>query len=537
MKFSSQTIPFSETNQFPKLFLDYISRLEKLIPGNMFLPDDNGYQLATEYFQYNEKIRKVVTTVIREQYKSTEIPIDENLISRLEQPGTFTVCTGHQLCLFTGPLYFIYKIISTIRLAQEQSEKLGKKIVPVYWMATEDHDFEEIRSVNLFGKTLKWSLGNSSGETEAKGPVGRLKTDSLVNILGELKTLLGESDDAKRFFATIEKAYRPGRTLAQATREFVHELFQGKVLILDGDDARLKSFLSPVFKNDLLDHAPEKFVTATASILSSEGYAIQVNPRSINSFFMKGNLRERIEEQDGKYIVLNSGISFSREEMLDEIKNHPEHFSPNVVLRPLYQQLILPNIAYVGGPGEISYWLEYPALFNNFGITFPILQPRHFALLLDKNSAERLSKFQISIAELFGDVEEVIKSFVKKNAGDSISLETEKEELKRVFDNLRKKIVSIDPSLDGAANAELQKQLNAIENLEAKVMRAAKQKLETSVTQIRKLREKILPGNVLQERYENFIPYYLKYGDSFISEMASGFNFPISGLQVLSEVN
>jgi bacillithiol biosynthesis cysteine-adding enzyme BshC len=530
MKFSSRTIPFQETNQFPKLFLDYISRNEKLLESNTFFFDDNGYAQAAEYLNYMEEIRKVLTTVIRDQYKSTEIFIDENLIAKLEQPGTMTVCTGHQLCLFTGPLYFIYKIITAIRVAEEQSKKTGKQIVPVYWMASEDHDFEEIRSVNLFGKTLKW-------ETEAKGAVGKLKTDSLEIILGELKTLLGEADVAKKLFATIEKAYRPRRTLAQATRELVHELFSGKVLILDADDARLKKFFIPVFKNDLIDHTPENSVALAISKLEKEGYEIQVNPRTINVFFMKDDLRERMEEHDGKYKVLNSDISFTKEELLNELNNHPEYFSPNVVLRPLYQQLILPNLAYIGGPGEISYWLEYPGLFNKFGITFPVLQPRHFALVIDKNSEERLSKLQMNISELFGDVEEVIKSFVKKNLGDSIALENEKEELKKIFENVRKKISAFDSSLDGAANAELQKQLNGIENLESKVLKAAKQKQEVATSQIRKIREKILPGNVLQERYENFIPNYLKYGDEFIPELTAAFNFPVAGLLLLGENN
>jgi bacillithiol biosynthesis cysteine-adding enzyme BshC len=528
MKFSSSTIPFAGTHQFPKLFLDYVSRDEKLMEGNMFFADDNGFAQAVEYLNYIEEIRPVVTTVIREQYLSTGISIDEKLISKLEQAGTMTVCTGHQLCLFTGPLYFIYKIISTIRLAEEQSAKTGKQIVPVYWMASEDHDFEEICSVNLFGKTLKWN-------EKAKGPVGKLKTDSLGTILGELKILVGENEVAKKLYSIIEKAYRAGRTLAQATRELVHELFSGKVLMLDGDDARLKKFFVPVFKNDLIEHMPEKSVSLAISKLSEAGYEIQVNPRNINVFFMKENLRERIEERDGKYVVLNSTISFSKEELLEELKSHPEHFSPNVVLRPLYQQLILPNLAYVGGPGEISYWLEYPGLFNKFGITFPILQPRHFALIIDKNSGERLSKLQIEISELFADVEEVVKSFVKKNLGDSISIESEKEELKKIFENIRKKISAFDSSLEGAANAELQKQLNGIENLESKVLKAAKQKQEVATTQIRKIRDKILPGNVLQERHENFIPLYLKYGEEFIPELSAAFGFPVEGLLILGE--
>jgi bacillithiol biosynthesis cysteine-adding enzyme BshC len=526
MKFSSHTIPFQETNQFPKLFLDYVSRSEKLNSFYSFYPDDNGYSNAAQGLIYNEEIRKVLTTVIREQYKRTEIAINENLISKLEMQGTMTVCTGHQLCLFTGPLYFIYKIISTIRVAEEQSTKLKKNIVPIYWMASEDHDFEEICSVNLFGKTLKW-------ENEEKGAVGKLRTDSLDKILGELKVLLGEN--GKKINEIISHAYRPGRTLAEATRELVHGLFEGKILILDGEDSRLKKYAVPVFVNDVEEQIAEKTVNETISSLSFSGYATQVNPRKINLFLLKKNFRERIEEKDGKFIVINSDIHFSKKELIAEIESHPENFSPNVVLRPMYQQIILPNIAYIGGPGEISYWLEYKKMFDHFKIAFPILQPRHFTLLLDRNSDERLSKFEIAIEELFGKVEEVIKSFVKKNAGDSISLENEKSELKTIFENVRKKITSIDSSLEGAANAEMQKQLNAIENLESKVLKSAKQKQETAIAQIRKLREKILPGNVLQERYENFIPFYLKYGEDFLKMLEEEFTFPVNGVLVLTE--
>ena len=525
-KFSSRIISFKETNQFPKLFLDYVSNPERLSSFFSFSNDDPGYIKAAGSLDYNEDIRNVLCSVIREQYSSTGISISEDLISQLGQPGTMTVCTGHQLCLFTGPLYFIYKIISTIKVAEEQSEKLKKNIVPVYWMASEDHDFDEVASVNFFGKTLKWEL-------ESKGAVGRIKTDSLKNVLEQLKLLIGEN--GKELFDKISKAYRAGRTLAQATRELVHGLFVGKILILDGDDARLKKFILPVFKRDLFDKVCEKNVLASIARLGKDGYNAQVNPRKINLFYLKENFRERIEEQDGKFVVLNSNISFSVSEILDEINNHPERFSPNVVTRPLYQQTILPNLAYIGGPGEISYWLEYNTMFGEFGITYPVLQPRNFALLLDKNSAERLSKFEITLEELFGGIEELIKSFVRKNLGASISLDDEKSELKKLFESAKEKIFLVDATLKGAADAELQKQLNAIENLEAKVLKAAKQKQETAISQIRKLREKILPGNILQERYENFISYYLKYGPEFIEELKEKFNLPVEGVSVLTE--
>jgi bacillithiol biosynthesis cysteine-adding enzyme BshC len=528
IKFSRNSIPFSAASQFPKLFLDYVSGADQLRKFYSFTPDQDGYIQASGKLNYREEFRSVLVEVIRDQYKSTEISTAENLLEKLAEKGAMTVCTGHQLCLFTGPLYFIYKIITTIKVAEEQSVNLGKPVIPVYWMASEDHDFDEISSVHLFGKTLKW-------ETEAKGAVGNILTDSLSGILEELKVLLGVSLDAMKFFASIEKAYRPGRTLAQATREFVNVIFENKILILDPNDVRLKKCFSDQFKNEIEKQSSEISVNKSIGELASLGYAAQVNPRKINLFFMKKNIRERIEEKDGKFQVLNTKMTFSKEELIYEIENYPGNFSPNVVLRPLFQQLILPNIAYIGGPGEISYWLEYKRMFDESGILFPVLQPRHFALIIDKNSEERLRKFEIQLGELFGDVEELIKTFVRKNAGDSISLDSEKEELKKIFDAVRSKIVPVDASLKGNVDAELQKQINALENLESKVMRAAKQKQETAIAQIKKLREKILPEGNLQERYENFIPFYLKHGNDFIPMLENEFDLPVEKLLILSE--
>jgi bacillithiol biosynthesis cysteine-adding enzyme BshC len=525
--FSARTIPFAETKQFSKLFLDYVSGNPALAEFYENKPDDSGYKTAVEHLAYNESNRKDLVLAIRAQYENNAVEINESLISKLEQPGAMTVCTGHQLCIFTGPLYFIYKVISTIKIAEEQSKKTGKTIVPVYWMASEDHDFEEISSINLYGKTISW-------KTETGGAVGRLKTDSLQPVLAELKVLMGENEAADKLFALISKAYCHGRTLANAMRELVHELFAGKVLVLDPDDAALKKLFVQQFLKDIISNEAAPLVNEASERLRSLGYDVQVNPRTINAFFLKGNVRERIEEKDGKYVVLNSAISFSKEELEYEIKNYPKNFSPNVVLRPMYQQTILPNIAYIGGPGEIAYWLEYKTMFRHFNVPFPILQPRNFALILEKNVEEKISKLGLQPEDFFGDVEELIKTYVKKISGEALSMEKEKETIRSVFEGLRDKMLAADPTLKGAADAELQKQLNGIENLEGKLLKASKQKQETSITQIRKLREKILPNSVLQERYENFIPFYLKYGEDFIANVRAALPME-QGLAVLSE--
>ncbi|MBI3509659.1 MAG: bacillithiol biosynthesis cysteine-adding enzyme BshC [Bacteroidetes bacterium] len=524
MKFDSRSIPFDRIGQFPELFLDYVNGNEKVKDFFLHSPDQNGFRKAASSVLFDDEKRKTLVEVVSAQYASAGIS-NELLLNKLAQKNTFTICTGHQLCLFTGPLYFIYKIISAIRLAEELSSE-NISVVPVYWMASEDHDFAEISSVNLFGKKLKWEL-------VSEGAVGELKTDSLKNVIEELRVIVGDSAHADELMEIFTRVYRAGRTLAQATCELVHEIFEGRVLVVDGNDARLKKYFVPVMKEEIESQHTGKMVNETMDALRKKGYGIQVNPRNINLFFMKPGIRERIEEKEGKFISVNGKMSFTKSELVNEIETHPENFSPNVVLRPLYQQIILPNIAYVGGPGEISYWLEYRKMFEAMNVSFPVLVPRNFILILDSSSIEKWEKAGLEVENIFDEAEQSISSFVKKNSGEEISLEDERIQIKLTYDALRKKIIQHDASLGGAAEAELQKQMKAIDMLEGKMLRAAKQKMETSVNQLRKIREKALPEGKLQERFENFIPYYLKYGKRFFSELEESFENSAEGLQLL----
>jgi bacillithiol synthase len=512
--------------RFSRIFLDYTDRHSSLKPFYKFDTDREGYAKAMSSMQYNESIRPTLCSLIRKQYISSEISIPENLILSLEKENTFTVCTGHQLCLFTGPFYFIYKIISVIKLAESLSLETGKTVIPVYWMASEDHDFEEIASVNLFGKTVKWNK-------PANGAVGQLKTDSIDSVLAEMDHLLGVSAHAEELKSVFAQVYRAGRKLSDATRELVHRIFKGKVLVLDGNASELKEFLLPVLNQDLFEQKPYQLVTDSITKLEKAGYAAQVNPRPINVFYMREGLRERIERKEENFLVLNTDISFSKTEIENELNKFPERFSPNVVLRPLYQQIILPNIAYVGGPGELAYWLQYREMFDQLGVFFPVLQPRHFALILDKAAVDKMQKMNLSPADFFVDVEERIRNYIAAQTGNALNFDSEKETFSQLFESVIQKAKAADSTLQKAAEAELQKAINGLDALQGKMMRAAKQKEETSVLQIRKLYAKIVPENNLQERYENFTPAYLQLGEELIELLGKQFEFPVIGIQLI----
>lgn len=521
MTVTKSNIALSETGQFSRLIIDYISKNNALRNFYTYEPLIDSFQQVIEDRNKKSLNRDLLVEAFKEQYNRAGISGRDHTIELLKNKNTYTVCTGHQLCLFTGPLYFIYKLVSTINLAEELKKKYpAAHFIPVYWMATEDHDFEEVCSINLFNKTLKWD------NPEASGAVGRLNSASLLSVIEELKPIMGESEPAKKLTELFTQAYLKHQNIADATRWLVNQLFGTyDLLIIDGDDTKLKSTFASVIEDDLLNHTNHKLVNQTISELEKQNIKAQVNPRPVNCFYMIDQLRERIEAgADNTYKVVNTTITFTKEALLKELKEHPERFSPNVVLRPLYQQKILPNLAYVGGPGELAYWLEYKRMFDQHDILFPVLIPRNFALVMDGKTEQQFKKAGFELPDLFKDTELLVKDLVAKNTTAQLSLAAQQTKLESVFTEISEVAIAADVTLKAAVEAEFQKANNALKNIESKIMRSEKQKQETGINQIKKIKEKFFPQDALQERYDNFIPYYLKYGDDFIKNLKEAFD-------------
>lgn len=498
MQISRKHVSFSETNFFSTLFLDYIKQNKKIKTFFSDSPDISSFKYVIEDFSKQKFNRMLLIDVLQQQNSRIKNEKLTATIDSLTDTKTFTVCTGHQLCLFTGPLYFIYKIITTINLAEELKKNYPRNnFVPVFWMASEDHDIDEINHINIFGKKVIW-------ETEQKGAAGKFKTESLKSVVEELKMILGESENANQLLKLFSDAYLSNETLVDATRFLVNELFgEYGLVVLDGDDARLKKEFAPIIADDIFYQTNFKLVNDTIGQLEKIGYDAQVKPREINVFYLQEKSRKRIETAEEQY--------------KSELKSNPERFSPNVVLRPLYQQMILPNIAYVGGPAEISYWLEFKKMFEHHKISFPVLIPRNSVLWIDEKSNEQMKKFEFDENKIFETVDSLSKKFVKSNSTTATSLSEEEIALKKTFEKIKSKAGKIDSTLKQSVEAELQRILNALKSIESKILRAEKQKHEASLNQIKKLKEKLFPNEQLQERYDNFIPYYLKHGNKFIS--------------------
>jgi bacillithiol biosynthesis cysteine-adding enzyme BshC len=509
-------IPFQKTGFFSKMMLDYLEKKEKLEPFYNNFPNISGFHNQIEEKQKSFRLQSRLTLVeaLENQYKGFNVSAKTATnIALLKQQNTFTITTGHQLNLFTGPLYFLYKIISTINLAEELSKKFpAQNFVPVFWMATEDHDFDEINYFNFQGKKIQWNRENG-------GPVGRFSTDGLQSVFEAFSSQLGSSKNAEKLKNLFKKGYINHANLADATRFIANELFsENGLVILDGDDKKLKENFIPFIKDELENKTSFTEVSKTISNLE-KNYKIQVNPREINLFYLSDNSRERIIFEDDFYKVNNTEISFTKEEILKEVEKNPLNFSPNVIMRPLYQEVILPNLCYIGGGGEIAYWFELNAYFNKVNIPFPILLLRNSVQVISQKQQQKLNKLNISHEEFFLNQHTLISKKVVENSDIKVNFKEKVGFLKQQFSNLKEVAKKTDVSFVNAVNAQERKQIKGLENLEKRLLKAEKIRQKELVERITTLQNQLFPNQSLEERQRNFSEYYLEYGNTFIDAL------------------
>jgi bacillithiol biosynthesis cysteine-adding enzyme BshC len=459
--------------------------------------------------------RNILVKELLSQYSDIDDKKVLNNINLLSKESTFTVTTGHQLSILTGPIFFIYKIISIINLCVKLKKEYPKNnFLPVFWLASEDHDFEEISEVYFRDKKINYSTKN-------KGSVGRMKLDEFKAFLDQIFKFFPKNNLAKRIQKIITSVYKEEFTLAAATRNLVHQLFGDKgLIIIDPDSHNLKKVFSSYMKDELISNTCEDCVNKTIKSIKegySEKYTPQVNPREINLFHLKTNLRERIIRKDSKYILSNKKLS--QNEMLKELKKSPENFSPNVLMRPLYQEVVLPNLCYIGGPSEISYWLQLKNFFDYHGVVFPIINPRASVLLITPKMRRKINKYFIKENEIFLNKNDFINLNIKKHSDFDINLDYLKIALKKQFNDLNDLVEKTDSSFLGAVNAQKKKQFNGIDKLEKRLLKAQKRKMSFIENDLKNLYGEIYPDTIFQERKINFIDIYVHYGDTFFKNL------------------
>lgn len=503
----------------------YTPLMQRLLQSDVTLEDfHNGlYSISAAHefakgraasFEINQ--RKVLADAVKNQYKhiATTDAVAAN-IKALANPNAVTLTTGHQLNIFTGPLFFWYKILNVIDAAEKlQKADSTHHYVPVFWMASEDHDLEEINHFFLGEQKVHWNA-------PAEGAVGRMSTGNFQDVHGKLKSMWSGSSTGNELLELFASCYVEEQNLAVATRKLVHKLF-GKygLVIIDGDSPELKSFFAPIIKKELTEKTTFNTVFSTNKVLSKKvvNYKPQVNPREINLFYLTNNKRVRLVETKDGFATADEKYHWKVSEILVEVDEHPERFSPNALMRPLYQECILPNIAYVGGGGELAYWLQLKKTFEAFEVSFPLLQHRISVLLMHEKQVKKCATLALPLQDLFLSKASFINKRVRQISDIDIDFSFQREVLKKQFAELRDLAEQTDKSFLGAVNAQEKKQLNGLDTLEKRLLKAQRIKLQDQIIRITDIQNKLFPNGKLQERTAHFSEFLEDEGISAFTQ-------------------
>lgn len=516
MNCTSTRLPYRQTGAFSKIALDYIDQAAALKSFFTHPPSLQGIQKAIEARKKFTTPRAVLVQELKKQYEG--VPANERVTGNIESllsGNTFTITTAHQNNIFTGPLYFIYKIIHAIKLADQLNTSFpGQHFVPVFYIGTEDADLDELNHIWVSGQKLVW-------ETKQTGAVGRMIIDKqLVKLIDQMKGQLSVLPNGNEIISLLKEYYKEGITVQDATFRFVNQLFAsyGLVVLLP-DNAALKKQMQAIFEDDLLHQTASGIVEKTGRQLDAAGYKVQANPREINLFYLRDNLRERIEKENNQYTIVNTQYSFDGSAMGKELNEHPGRFSPNVILRGLYQETILPNIAFIGGGGETAYWLQLKDLFVHYKVPFPVLVLRNSFLLVEDKWQNLISKTGFNSGDFFLPEQELMNKLVARDSNNETKLNGSLSELENLYELFKKKAAAVDTTLEKHVEALKTKTVYRLQELEKKMLRAEKRKFADRERQIHAIKENLFPGNGLQERRENLAYYYAKWGKGFLDTL------------------
>jgi bacillithiol biosynthesis cysteine-adding enzyme BshC len=495
-----QVVPFQDVPWFSGLFKDYMSEKSEINDFQKHSPSWSGLEHARDNREFPVENRNLLKSVLTNQYSGvggySGSAVEAN-VNALGDENSFTVVTGQQLHVFLGPLFVLHKIYSVISIAKKLTTS-DKKVVPVFWMASEDHDFEEVKGVKFFRNNYEW-------KDEGKGAVGRYSTQGIVELIKEIENDYSSDSRVKEMLSMFKKHYSNNKTMADATRAVLFELFSEEgLVVLDADNKELKKPLIPVLKQEFSNNVVQKAIEQTNVSLKKKGYKSPLNPMRENVFYLSDNERVKVKRVEGGYSI--SDRILSEEELFSDIDQNPAMYSPNVVMRPVYQEIVLPNIAYAAGPSELEYWLQLKGVFDQFNVNYPVIVPRIFAIYLNKKEHKKISESKLDLKSMFLDSESLRKELLFSAFVDIESALREKEALN---DQILKSSKEHGASLYNVVkNIAVEDKKNAKE-LRHKMMSSPD--VGNRITSVLKIREKAF--EIPREREVFGIEYLINSGD------------------------
>ncbi|HUI30375.1 MAG TPA: bacillithiol biosynthesis cysteine-adding enzyme BshC [Candidatus Acidoferrales bacterium] len=520
-------IPLTGLPDQSKLYTDYLENFDSL--RKYYNIDFSNEDELRNYFaraleSFSPKRERLIGILRGQNSRLNNSPGHEALLDVLSKDNALAVVTGQQVGLFCGPLYTLFKTISAIKLADELKQRFSEfEFVPVFWLEGDDHDFEESNHIHLLNgasDVVRVEAIITNGEGENLHPLSEIRFDaSIEQVFQQVDALLPASEFKPAMMKMIESFYREGETYSTAFAKTMTKLLaKHPLLLVDSYDPEIKKVLKPVFEKEFQSspRTSEEVIKQSAEL--EEIYHVQVKPRVINIFYIEDGIRRGLEPIGNGISLRGTKRKLMQEQIRTILETKPESFSPNVVLRPICQDYLLPTAAYVAGPGEIAYFAQLKGVYQHFGIEMPPLFPRAAATILEHRIEKVMEKYRLEFSDAFSDFEQVMKKALAAANPENIPGEFQKAagEIKKSVESLEPLISRVDPTLKGTMDSTVSRIVYLLQHFEEKTTTAYRRKNEQVLQQTKKFQHSIFPNRELQERVLNFTYFYNKYGEEFI---------------------
>jgi bacillithiol synthase len=522
-------LPRSEGG-YSQLYRDYVSDFSKV---NRFFQHNynslNSLESFASLIQERCTHRQLLAEVLLEQnsqFRASSQTLEN--IKLLAEANTFAVVTGQQVGMFSGPLYTLYKTITAIKLTKQLSDIYPQyKFVPVFWLEGEDHDFDEVNRVGIVNnEQVPMNIEYlHAGKIQGKntGPVGEILFDNnLEHFFSTIGNNISNSEFRTPMIEMLKRFYSEGVSFNHAFASLMNQFFgEDGLIFISSYNNQLKRLLSPIFQKEILEFPKVSQLIIEQSAELEERYHAQIKTKALNLFYFFKNGRYFIEPRETDFSLRGTRHFISKEDMIKIATDYPELLSPNVALRPICQDLLLPTFAYVAGPSEIAYFAQLKKVYQYFNITMPIIYPRASATIVEDKLERIMEKYQLGLIDFFGTAQKLNSSvidFVSEVKIDEMFKEAA-EKINNLTSEMKFGLNYIDPTLLGALETTKEKIDQQLELLKNKVSEAQNRKHDTALRQVNKVISNIFPNQNFQEREINIIHFMNKYGLDFVNSL------------------
>lgn len=535
---ATSQLPFSEFS-FSNLFQDYVAFREPLasfFAGDFRNPD--AFREAADKALAVPRDRETLADVLLEQ--NTRWGLHEATaqnIAKLRDPASVVVITGQQLGLFMSPMYIPYKTLTTLLLAKQMETTLKRPVVPVFWLAGEDHDFEEVATFKLPGDTQPHRF-TYNGPANTRGPVGRIPLSAeITTIIDGIAEALPATPNKAALLKFVRETYKPGRSFRDAFAMMINRLFQDTGLVIASvDDKRLKQLCVPLFQQEVRDYATVAAAMEATSEVLRANYHAQVRINPTNLFYMEDAGRYPIDATDNGFLLRGQGKTYDEAGLNALVASSPERISPNVVLRPIVQDVLFPTISYVAGPGEIAYYAQYKAAYAWANLPMPLIFPRASITLIEPAVRKARQHFDLPLSAYRAEAPKVFRDHALAQLDidlNTLFIQAE-EKIEAALAEMADAVTNWETSLQTTAGSTEQVIKKDLNRFKEQIIKAQKRRMGHAARRIDTIHNHLFPGGALQERAISPLHYLNQYGLDFFKSLMSDVSLDTTAHQVIN---